>query len=116
DVPKTSSNRSSYAASPHSLSALMPPWAHVGRDAKLIERLHDDATRRRIRRDMLIRSDKWHNEWQEIRGPQDVMISAVQNPQPLPLQGKTLTDIAKLWGRDPIDTLFDLLVRDKAFT
>ena len=111
-----SANTYAYTAWSNSLSAFIPPWAHDGGDAKLIERLHDDATRRRIRRDMLSRSDKWDNEWQEIRGPQDVMISAVQNPQLLPLQGKTLTDIAKLWGRDPIDTLFDLLVRDKAFT
>ncbi len=40
----------------------------------------------------------------------------MQNPKLLPLQGKTLADIAKLWNKDPIDALFDLLIEDKAFT
>jgi len=27
----------------------------------------------------------------------------------LPLLGKTIADVAKLWNKDPIDTIFDLL-------
>jgi len=34
----------------------------------------------------------------------------------LPLQGKTIAQIAKTWGKDPIDTIFDLLIQDDAFT
>jgi len=105
-----------YTAWSNSLSAFIPPWAHDGGDAKLIGRLQDPATRRRIRTDILAQNDTWDNEWQEIRGPQDVMISAVHNPQLASLQGKTLADLAKLWGKDPIEALFDLLVQDKAFT
>ena len=40
----------------------------------------------------------------------------MQNPKLVPLQGKTLADVAKLWNKDPIDALFDLLIEDKAFT
>jgi len=40
----------------------------------------------------------------------------VQNPKLLPIQGKTIAEIAKLWGKDPIDTVFDLLIEDSAFT
>src|SRR4029078_3827013 len=54
--------------------------------------------------------------WQEIPGPEAVMIGVVQNPKLVPLQGKTLADVAKLWNKDPIDALFDLLIEDKAFT
>jgi N-acyl-D-amino-acid deacylase len=32
------------------------------------------------------------------------------------LQGKTLAEVAKIWGKDPMDALFDLLMEDKAFT
>ena len=105
-----------YTAWFNSLSAFIPPWAHDGGDAKLIERLKDPATRARIRRDMLTPSTKWDNEWDEIPGPQAVVIGVVQNPQLLPLQGKTLADVAKLWKADPIDTLCDLLIKDNAFT
>ena len=105
-----------YTAWFNSFSALIPPWAHDGGHAKLIERLRDPAARARIRKDMLTPSNDWDNEWQEIPGPEAVMIGVVQNPKLLPLQGKTLADVAKLWGKDPIDTIFDLLIEDQAFT
>src|ERR1039457_6932564 len=36
----------------NTFSAIIPPWAHDGGDAKLIERLKDPATRARIRKEM----------------------------------------------------------------
>jgi N-acyl-D-amino-acid deacylase len=65
---------------------------------------------------MLTPSKEWDNEWNEIPGPESVIISAVQNPKLLPLQGKTLADVAKLWNKDPMDSLFDLLIEDQAYT
>ena len=111
-----SANTYAYTAWFNSLSAFIPPWAHDGGDAKLIERLKDPATRARIRKDMMTPSQEWDNEWQEIPGPESVLIGVVQNPQLLPLQGKTLADIARMWNKDPMDALFDLLIEDKAFT
>jgi N-acyl-D-amino-acid deacylase len=105
-----------YPAWFNSFSAFIPPWAHDGGDAKLIQRLQDPATRARIRKDMMTPSTDWDNEWQEIPGPEAVMIGVVQNPKLVSLQGKTLADVAKLWKKDPIDALFDLLVEDQAFT
>jgi dihydroorotase/N-acyl-D-amino-acid deacylase len=105
-----------YPAWFNDFSAFIPPWAHDGGNAKLIERLKDPATRDRIRKDMLTPSDQWDNEWQEIPGPEAVLIGVVHNPQLLPLQGKTLADIAKLWNKDPMDALFDLLIEDHALT
>jgi len=49
-------------------------------------------------------------------GPEAVLIGVVNNPQLLPLQGKTLADIAKMWNKDPMDALFDLLIEDHALT
>jgi dihydroorotase/N-acyl-D-amino-acid deacylase len=111
-----SANTYAYTAWFNSLSAFIPAWAHDGGDAKLVERLKDPATRARIRKDMLTPSQEWDNEWQEISGPESVLIGVVQNPQLLPLQGKTLADIAKMWNKDPMDALFDLLIEDKAYT
>ena len=105
-----------YPAWFNDFSAFIPPWAHDGGDEKLIERLKDPAMRARIRKDMLAPSTEWDNEWQEIPGPEAVLIGAVQNPKLVPLQGKTLAEVAKLWNKDPIDALFDLLIEDKAFT
>jgi dihydroorotase/N-acyl-D-amino-acid deacylase len=101
-----------YTAWFNDFSAFIPPWAHDGGTAKLVERLKDPATREHIRKDMLTPSRDWDNEWQEIPGPEAVMIGVVQNPKLLPLQGMRLSEIAKLWGKDPIDTLFDFLIKD----
>ena len=83
---------------------------------KLIERLKDPAMRARIRKEMETAGGDWNNEWQEVPGPEAILVCAVQNPKLLPLQGKNIAEIAKLWGKDPIDTVFDLLIEDKAFT
>jgi N-acyl-D-amino-acid deacylase len=122
-----------YTAWNNSMSAFIPPWAHDGGDDKLIERLKDPATRARIRKDMMTATTSWDNEWQEIPGPDAILISSVLNPDLLPLQGKRLSEIAKMWAvpshgpashepravrpeKDPIDTICDLLIEDHAAT
>jgi dihydroorotase/N-acyl-D-amino-acid deacylase len=106
-----------YTAWYNDFSAFVPPWAHNGGDAKLIERLKDPVTREKIRKDMLTPSkdshnEDWDNEWQEIPGPDAIMIGAVENPALLSLQGKRLSEIAKLWNKDPMDALFTFLIED----
>jgi dihydroorotase/N-acyl-D-amino-acid deacylase len=105
-----------YTAWFNSLSAFIPAWAHNGGDVMLIERLKDPAMRARIRKDMMTPSNEWDNEWQEINGPQDILIGVVQNPKLLPLQGKRLAEVAKMQNKDPMDALFDLLIDDNAAT
>jgi N-acyl-D-amino-acid deacylase len=101
-----------YTAWYNDFSAFIPAWAHEGGSAKLVERLKDPVTRERIRKDMLTPSKDWDNEWQEIPGPEAVMIGVAQNPKLVPLQGKRLSEIAKLWNKDPMDALFDFLIED----
>ena len=116
-----SANTYAYTAWFNTFSAFVPPWAHDGGDAKLVERLKDPAMRARIRKDMLSTGkdsagEDWDNEWQEIPGPEAIQIAVVQNPELLPMQGKRLSYVAVLWKEDAIDALFDLLIKDGAFT
>ncbi len=105
-----------YTAWFNSLSAMVPPWAHDGGTAKLLERLRDPAARKRIRHDMVTPGSWENNAWEEISGPEAILIGAVQNPALQRLQGKTLAQIAKEKKADPIDALLDLLIEDKAYT
>jgi len=105
-----------YTAWNNSLSAFIPPWAHDGGDQKLMERLKDPTTRARIRKDMMTPSTSWDNEWQEIPGPEAILVASVLNPDLRPMQGKRISEIAKSWNKDPIDTICDLLVQDHAAT
>jgi N-acyl-D-amino-acid deacylase len=107
-----SANTYAYPAWFNTFSAFIPPWAHDGGDAKLVERLKDPATRARIRTEMMTPSNDWDNEWVEIPGPESVQIGVVRNPKLLPLQGKTLAEVAKIRGKDPMDALCDVLVED----
>ena len=105
-----------YTAWSNDLSAFVPPWAHDGGKARLVERLKDPDTRERIRKELLTPSSSWDNEWNEVSGPADVMITAVQNPKLVSFQGKRLTEVAAAWHKDPMDALFDFLIADEAFT
>ncbi len=105
-----------YPAWFNSFSAFIPPWAHDGGDEKMLARLKDPAMRARIRKDMLTPSSSWDNEWLEIPGPEAVLVCVVHNPELLPLQGKTLAQISAQWKKDPLDTIFDLLIQDEAYT
>jgi N-acyl-D-amino-acid deacylase len=111
-----SANTYAYTAWFNSMTAFLPPWVSDGGNAKLIERLKDPATRARIRKEMLQTSTDWDNEWQEVPGPEAVMICVVQNPELRRFQGKRLSEVAKIWNKDPIDTLFDFLIADGAYT
>jgi dihydroorotase/N-acyl-D-amino-acid deacylase len=115
-VSDISANTYAYTAWENDLSAFIPPWAHDGGNAKLIARLRDPVLRARIRKDMLSPSSEWDNEWDEIPGPEAVVIDVVHKASLLPLQGKTLADVARIWKKDPIDSLFDLLIEDEALT
>ena len=105
-----------YPAWYNDLSAFIPPWAHDGGDAKLIERLKDSAVRARLKTELATATTGWDNEWQSVSGPDAILIATVLNPRLLELQGRSLAEIAKARGTDPKDTLFDILIEDEART
>jgi dihydroorotase/N-acyl-D-amino-acid deacylase len=121
DGVEVSANTYAYPAWFNTFSAFVPPWAHDGGDEKLIARLKDPATRARIRKDMLASGkdsagEAWDNEWQEIAGPEAILIGVVQNPELLKIQGKRLSEVAAEWKMDAIDALCEILIRDNAAT
>lgn len=105
-----------YTAWFNDMSAFVPPWAHEGGNEKMIERLKDPAARARVRKDIETPSDAWDNEWDEVAGPESILVGVVKNPALRPLQGQTIAAIAKSRGKDPLDTLLDILVEDDGFT
>jgi len=105
-----------YTAWENSFSAFIPPWAHDGGSDALIARLKDPAMRARIRQDMLTPSMEWDNEWLEIKGPQDILITAVVNKELVKYQGRRFSEIAEEWHEDPIDAICDFLIKDLAGT
>lgn len=105
-----------YTAWFNEMSAFVPPWAHDGGIEKMVARLKDRKARARIIKDIQTPSGAWDNEWDEVPGPESILVGVVKNPALHSLQGQTIAAIAKSRGQDPLDTLLDILVEDHGFT
>lgn len=107
-----------YTAWGNSLESIVPPWAHAGGDARLLERLQDPKTRAEIKAWILdpAKDDEWNNEWKEAPGPEGILVTSVGSPELRDLQGKSIADLAKAWHEAPLDAALDLIVKDKAAT
>ena len=113
-----------YTAWNNDLASFIPHWAHNGGDKEMLTRLKDPSARARIRKDMLTRSSSWDNPWQEVEGPDGILISTVLNPKLISLEGKRISEIAEQGSAalglpahsDPIDTIFAILIADDANT
>jgi len=105
-----------YTAWGNDLASFIPPWAHAGGHAEMLNRLQDPQTRARIEKDMQTPSDTWSNDWLEVPGPHAVEITSVHNPALKSFEGKRLDEIAESWHEKPIDALLDILIKDHAAT
>ena len=105
-----------YTAWFNDMSAFVPPWAHEGGNQKMVERLKDPVMRARIVKDIRTPSAAWDNEWDEVPGPESILVGVVKNPALRSLQGQTIAAIAQTRRKDALETLLDILVEDNGFT
>jgi N-acyl-D-amino-acid deacylase len=105
-----------YIAAATSLAASIPPWAHSGGTDSLIARLRDPERRADLRFQLTAPAQSHDRFLRAAGGPAGVLISSVFADSLRPLQGKRLSEIAALRRRDPIETLFDIVIADHART
>jgi N-acyl-D-amino-acid deacylase len=105
-----------YLAGATALASCLPPWVANGGTDKLLERLRDPATRRRIKLEMATDHPSWENLYFDSGGPSGVMISGVVNPDLKKYDGKTVAQLAQAEKKDPLDALFDFVIADHAQT
>jgi N-acyl-D-amino-acid deacylase len=85
----------------------LPPWTRAGGPEALMARLSDPHERSRIAREMAaiaagpLGSDKrWSENW----------LTNFRQPENKRFEGHSVTEIAELLGRDPIEVVLDLIV------
>jgi N-acyl-D-aspartate/D-glutamate deacylase len=100
-----------YAAGSNPLKNLMPQWVQAGGVEAMLERLKLAETRARIRTDI---ARDGLNNWGRIPSWDCVQISI--SPHLPQCAGRTIGALAQERGQDPIDTVADYLVDDKAAT
>jgi len=101
-----------YTAGSTMLSALLPPWAHVGGTAKMLERLQSEAERHKIKAAILEKNSMWDN-FVEFAGFDGIFVTSVVTQKNQFAIGKSLSEIAEIRQVDPLDGLFDLLVAEQ---
>jgi len=94
-----------YTASSNRLASRVPAWAHEGGNDALLARLGDPATRRKISSEMRRRG----------MGSKTLLIG-FDSESLKPLVGKTLQEVARMRGKDQVETLLDLVLEDRART
>jgi N-acyl-D-amino-acid deacylase len=107
-------NMYTYTAAGTGLDACFPPWTEDGGYEALFKRLHDPATREKIKAEVKIDSDKWENLYLGAGSPGNILLCAFKSEKLKPLTGKTLAQVAKMRRKDPIDTAMDLVAEDES--
>ncbi len=98
-----------YTAGGTGLEAVIPSWAFEGGYAKLLERLKDPATRRKLKQQIRTGVPGWWNIVEAAGGWNGIVLVNAQNKENARFEGKSVAQIAKEWRKDPADAAFDIV-------
>jgi N-acyl-D-amino-acid deacylase len=111
---KIAADMYTYTAAGTGLDACLPPWAEDGGYPALFKRLRDPATRKKIAEEVRTPSDKWENLYLAAGSPDKILLNGFKSEKLKPLTGKSLAEVAKMRGKDPIETAMDLISEDES--
>src|SRR5438477_11638606 len=111
---KVRANMYTYTAPGPGLDARLPPWTEDGGYPALFQRLRDPGTRAKIPEQVRIDSDAWENLYLAAGSPERILLVGLRSEKLKPLTGKSLGEVAKLRGKEPIETMMDLIAEDES--
>jgi N-acyl-D-amino-acid deacylase len=111
---KITADMYTYPAGGTGLDASLPPWVFDGGREAAYKRLQDPATRQKIAEAVRTPTNEWENLYLLSGSPDRILLASFRNDDLKPLTGKTLAEVAKMRGKDPIETIMDLLLEDQS--
>jgi N-acyl-D-amino-acid deacylase len=96
-----------YTASATTMTTNVDDWAHEGGLPKLLERLKDPETRRKIAEEIRNDAIKGRRLWSRL------FVSSVRSERNAWVMGKNIEEISGKLGKDPVDTIIDLLIEEE---
>src|SRR5437667_4198318 len=114
DGLKITADMYTYTAAGTGLDACLPPWTEDGGYPALFKRLRDPATREKIKAQVQTPTNEWENMYLAAGSPEHILLSEFKSQKLKPLTGKTLAEVAKMRGKDSIDTAMDLIAEDES--
>jgi N-acyl-D-amino-acid deacylase len=111
---KITADMYTYEAGSTGLDASMPPWVLDGGYEAAYKRLADPAMRQKIAQAIRTPSNDWENLYLAAGSPDRVLLVEFKSDALKPLTGKTLAEVAKMRGEDPVDTIMNLVLADRS--
>jgi N-acyl-D-amino-acid deacylase len=111
---KITANMYTYTAGGTGLDASMPPWVFDGGREAAYKRLLDPATRQKIADAVRTPTNDWENLYLAAGSPDRILLASFRSEKLKPYTGKTLAEVAKLRGKDPVETIMDLVLEDRS--
>ena len=111
---KIRANMYTYTAAGTGLDACLPPWTEDGGYPALFKRLRDPATREKIATQVKTPSNEWENLYLAAGSPEKILLVGFKSEKLKPLTGKSLAEVAKMRGKDPVETIMDLIAEDES--
>ncbi|MBA2271703.1 MAG: amidohydrolase family protein, partial [Chthoniobacterales bacterium] len=111
---KITADMYNYPAGGTGLNAAMPPWALEGGYEALFARLKDPAMREKLAAEMRTPSDEWENLYLSAGSADRLLLVGFKSEKLKPLTGKTLAEVARDRGKDPVETIMDLVLEDQS--
>ncbi|WP_082232983.1 N-acyl-D-amino-acid deacylase family protein [Halobacillus massiliensis] len=100
-----------YSAGSTMLTTLLPPWSLEGGLGAVLKRLKNPQTREKIKQELKQEQEAWDNLVVST-GWDSVIISSVNSPALKQVEGKTVEEISRETGKDPVDQAIDLLLEE----
>lgn len=100
-----------YTRGNNNLSSIIPPWAHEGGNARLLERLKDTTVRKKMKLEIENGIPGWYNHYTAVGKDWSRMLVSADGPY----KGMTMDVVIKEKSKnsnpmpDPLDILFDIL-------
>jgi N-acyl-D-amino-acid deacylase len=111
---KITADMYTYTAAGTGLDACLPPWTEEGGYPALFKRLRDPAMRAKIARQVKTPSDAWENLYLATGSPDKILLVGFKSEKLKSLTGKSLAAVAKMRGKDPVETIMDLIAEDES--
>jgi N-acyl-D-amino-acid deacylase len=111
---KISANMYTYPAGGTGLDAAMPPWVWDGGREAGYRRLQDPATRQKIADAIRTPTNEWENLYLLTGSADRILLASFRSEKLKPLTGKTLAEVARMRGKDPVETIMDLVLEDRS--
>ncbi|MEO5718514.1 MAG: D-aminoacylase, partial [Chthoniobacterales bacterium] len=111
---KITADMYTYTAAGTGLDACLPPWTEDGGYPALFKRLRDPATRAKIAAEVKAPGKSWENLYLAAGSPEKILLVGFKSEKLKPLTGKSLAEVAKMRGKDPVETIMDLIAEDES--